>query len=152
VPRERAEAHGAEGPRHSPERRLGAKFDATPLAVASGSVILLARRGDSVLDFLGAAENLAFVVALGMMTAVGLVEAIGLGSRSILTVAFARADGIPTVLAGRFVQRREQDRSSRANLFRPIVGVRRPHFVSGTRPMREAVLRGLDAPGVRAGN
>jgi len=51
-----------------------------------------------VLDFLGAAENLAFVVALGMMTAVGLVEAIGLGSGSILTVAFAGADGIPTVL------------------------------------------------------
>jgi len=36
-----------------------------------------------VFEFLGASENLVFVIALAIMLLVGLVEAIGLGSTAI---------------------------------------------------------------------
>ncbi|TAK08686.1 MAG: DUF1449 family protein, partial [Rhizorhabdus sp.] len=36
-----------------------------------------------MLSFLGAGENLAFVVALAIMMLIGLVEAIGLGSSAL---------------------------------------------------------------------
>lgn len=39
--------------------------------------------GDSVLDFLAAGENLAFVVALAIMMLIGLIEAVGLGSAAL---------------------------------------------------------------------
>jgi hypothetical protein len=36
-----------------------------------------------VLEFLGAGENLAFVVALAIMLLIGVVEAVGLGSSAL---------------------------------------------------------------------